>query len=379
MISAMIIVGLSAVSFEELAFERQKIADTIYEAASVFDVNKDGHKDIVTGEYWFEGPDFKKRHFITELMRVEDYYDNFSMNPMDVNGDGYLDIVAGGWFGRSFNWQENPQGGTGEWKVHHVAEVGNIERNNFYDINGDGHLEVFTTTQPVNFFRLIRDEEGKGTGKFERYMINDNGGGHGFGMGDINGNGRPDMVFASGWYETPEDPFDVKSYVWHPEFDFGMASVPILVHDVNGDGLNDLIVGQGHDYGLAWYEQGQDEDGKRIWTKHDIETDRSQFHEMQLADLDNDGAMELVTGKRWRAHLGRDPGADDPLGVYYYKIDGGKFHRVTLDYGPADRASGTGIYMWIEDIDGDGWKDIVAPGKEGLYVFWNRGPKSRQD
>jgi len=374
MLTTLVAAGLIT-AFPVLHFEREKIADTIYEAASVFDVNKDGHKDIVTGEYWFEGPDFKRRHFITELMRVEDYYDNFSMTPMDVNGDGYLDIVAGGWFGRTFQWQENPKGATTEWTVHNVAEVGNIERNNFYDINGDGHLEVFTTTQPVNFFRLIRDEEGKGTGKFERYMINEGGGGHGFGMGDINGNGRPDMIFATGWYETPEDPFDVNAYIWHPEFDFGMASVPILVHDITGNGLNDLIVGQGHDYGLAWYEQGRDEEGKRTWTKHDIETDRSQFHEMQLADLDNDGQLELVTGKRWRAHLGKDPGADDPLGVYYYKINGGKFDRVTLDYGPADRASGTGIYMWIEDINGNGWKDIVAPGKEGLYVFWNKGLK----
>jgi hypothetical protein len=104
-----------------------------------------------------------------------------------------------------------------------------------------------------------------------------------------------------------------------------------------------------------------------------VETDRSQFHVIDFADVDNDGEMELVTGKRWRAHLGKDPGADDPLGLYYYELNKGDFERITLDYGPAGQASGTGIYFWVEDIDNNGWKDILAPGKEGMYLFKNHG------
>jgi len=94
---------------------------------------------------------------------------------------------------------------------------------------------------------------------------------------------------------------------------------------------------------------------------------------MRLADLDNDGEPELITGKRYHAHNGNDPGAEEPVGLYYYSLKGGKPQCVTIDYGPAGESSGAGIYMWIADIDKNGWNDIIAPGKEGLYLFRNYG------
>jgi len=357
-----------------LHFDRQRIGDTIYEAASAFDVDKDGHLDIVSGEVWYPGPDFDTHHKITTLERHEDYYDNFSEYPMDVDGDGYLDIIAGGWWGKAMIWRENPDGGTREWTNHEVMTTGNIERNCFYDIDDDGTPEVFSTTFPVHFFRLKKDADGKGAGEFEHYVLTQGGGGHGFGFGDVNSDGNDDLVFSAGWLEGPEDPFDVKRWRWHPALELGSSSVPILVHDVNEDGKQDIIVGSAHDYGLWWWEQTGDPTTKDGWTRHVIEDDRSQFHEMQLIDLDNDGKVELVTGKRYRAHNGNDPGADDPLGLYYYDFDKtGKFTRNIIDYGPPGEASGTGIYLWAADFNGDGWKDIVAPGKEGLYLFMNLG------
>jgi len=371
---AVAVFASSSVFAAPLVFDRERIGDTTYESASVFDVNRDGTLDIVSGGVWYEGPTFEVRHKITEVMRVGDYYDAFSDYPLDVNGDGYLDVITGGYWGQYLRWNENPGARGGSWTVHRIAEVGPIERNCFYDIDGDGVVEVFPTTSPVHFFKLNRDENGRGTGTFTQYTIPHGGGGHGFGCGDINGDSRLDLVFAGGWLEAPEDPFAVDQWKWHPEFDLGGASVPILVFDVNQDGLNDLIVGQAHDYGLAWYEQQETENGGRTWIKHPIDDTWSQVHDLQLHDIDNDGELELITGKRYRAHNEHDPGSFDPLGVYYYKISKGNFQRFTIDYGPADRASGVGIYFWVCDIDANGWKDIVAPGKEGLFLYRNRDP-----
>ncbi len=356
-----------------LRFERERIGDVIYEACSAFDVNNDGAIDIVSGEYWFEGPDFQAAHKICTIRREVDYYDDFSDYPMDVNGDGYTDIITGAWWGESLSWRENPKGQPVEWTTHVIAKTGNIERPCFYDIDKDGEVEVIPNTKGVSIFKLIRDADGKGTGEFKETKILEEGAGHGIGFGDLNGDGNEDIVLSWGWLEAPDNPYEGE-WKEHRDFAFAQASCPIIVIDVNKDGMNDIIVGQGHNYGLHWWEQSKDADGKQTWTQRDIEPNRSQFHDMQLADIDNDGEPELVTGKRYRAHNGADPGSGDPLGVYYYEINGGNFVRNTVDYGPAGQASGTGIYLWVEDINGNGWKDIIAPGKEGLYLFRNLGP-----
>ena len=76
-----------------LKFRKVLIADERYETAGVFDVNNDGVLDIVSGAYWYEGPDFRIRHPIGTVQAVDDYYDDFSSIPLDINGDGFLDSV----------------------------------------------------------------------------------------------------------------------------------------------------------------------------------------------------------------------------------------------------------------------------------------------
>jgi hypothetical protein len=372
-ILTLLLASVSLAQDPALKFERTRIGQVIYEAVSAFDVNKDGSLDIVSGEYWFQGPEFTRSHKICDIQMVGDYFDDFSDYPMDVNGDGYLDIVTGGWWGESLQWRENPKGQPVEWKNHLIDKCGNVETTRFWDVDGDGIVDACPNAGGnVAFYKLVTDGNGKGTGEFKKYMVKQGECGHGLGYGDVNGDGRGDFIVPDAWIEAPTDVLNGK-WTWHPEFQLGTASIPVLVFDVNEDGKADLISGAAHPYGLAWWEQGLGADGKRTWTKHDIDPDRSQYHDLVLADIDNDGKPEMLTGKRYRAHNEHDPGSFDPVGLYYFNIDGGKFERVTLDYGPADKTSGAGIYMWVEDIDGNGWKDVIAPGKGGLYLFRNMG------
>lgn len=360
-----------------LQFKKRCISDEKYEACSVFDVNGDGIPDIVSGSYWYEGPDFSRRHKICEVKPVGQYHDDFSDYPMDVDGDGRIDIVTGAWFSGIVRWRRNPGNTTEEWETIDIDPCGSIETIRYYDIDGCGIPEIFPNTPgaPQAFYKLVRDEHGNGSGKFLKVIIGEGKSGHGMGFVDMNQDGRMDIVLTNGWLEQPDNPYETP-WTFHGEFSLGSASVPIVGHDVNGDGLVDLIVGQAHDYGLHWYEQQRNEDGSRSWVKHEIDMTGSQFHDMQLVDLDLDGELELVTGKRYRAHNDGDPGAHDPIGLYYYKIANGRFVKHIIDYGQAGEASGAGIYFWVQDVTGNGYPDIVAPGKDGLYLFENIGRNS---
>lgn len=362
-----------------IRFKKEIIDNGRFESAGVFDVNNDGVLDIVCGEHWYEGPDFKRKHKICDLELFGEYYDDFSTIALDVNGDGFLDFITGGWWRGTVRWRENPRAQQVEWPEHIIAEVGNVETTRAWDVDGDGEIEIVPNTPggPLRVFKLKKNKDGKGTGEFDSYTIYDAPQGHGLGFGDVNGDGRGDFIFAHGWLEAPKDPFKDK-WIYHKEFDFGAASIPILVVDVNGDGLPDIIVGNGHGYGLDWYEQGKDAKGNRTWTKHPIDPYCSQYHDLIWADIDNDGEKELITGQRYRAHCGNDPGEWDDIGVFYFKWNGESFSKQVIDYGSPGESSGVGIHFAVVDLDGDGWLDIVAPGKDGLQVFYNLGGKTKK-
>lgn len=352
-------------------FRKQMIAAESAESVGVLDVNKDGELDLVSGSYWYEGPTYLKKHFIGQINRVGEYFDDFSTIPFDINGDGRTDFVTGGWFNETLIWRENP-GNDGEWPQHEIASTGNIETTRAWDVDGDGFKEIVPNTpgKALIYYSLIRDVNNKATGRFNRTLVSKSHG-HGLGFGDINGDGFGDFIVSNGWLEAP---LKGQEKIWklHEAFDLGDASVPIIVADVNKDGRNDFIVGQGHDYGLAWYEQIRT--GTKIkFLKHPIDPFQSQYHTMAWKDIDNDGQKELITGKRYRAHNGKDPGANDPPGLYYFKWNGESFTKMVICRGQVGKGKGAGLFFSVSDLRGSGWKDIIVAGKDGLFVFFNQG------
>ena len=345
-----------------------------YESVGVFDVDGDDTLDLVSGAFWYEGPDFVARHFITDVERwgKGQYYNDFATIPIDVNGDGRMDHITGSWGEADIRWRENP--GTNEpWTEHIIDTTGPVECLRAWDIDGDGHVELVPNNPggSLKYYRLDRNDQGKALGSFTRVEVAP-AQGHGLGFGDINGDGHGDLISADHWFEAPANPLTDR-WVPHQELSLGSASVPILVEDVNGDGRHDLIVGQGHDYGLVWYEQSTNDAGQRHWIVHPIDPFNAQFHAMEWADVTGDGQPELVTGKRYRAHNGRDPGSGDPLGLYYFQWNGESFTKHTITYGPLGVGKGTGLYFAVADLRGTGRNDIIVAGKDGLSVFYNEG------
>ena len=374
------------------------------ECASVLDVDNDGDLDIAAGRNWYEAPDWTKHaDFRDGAVANGPETDNNSEFAMDVNRDGRMDVVSSGWMRmKGAFWYENP-GRTGvKWKATRIHSCLNMEGVIHGDLDGDGDDDIL-----VNHWAPVAGQEMTWIESIDRapwlveHRIGAEGENHGNGLGDVNGDGRNDIVTPKGWYEAPLKPRTGK-WTFHADYlvhrigqpdRYIPASHPILVYDVNGDGLSDLIVGASHEYGLAWLEQSVADSGKRSFKTHWIEKDFGQFHTLALGDLNGDGKPDLVTGKRMFAHHGRDTSWTDPLFAFWYDLQGGKFQRHILSYNhlpwysgeknhnpPPNGAIAVGMKLNIADMDKDGRNDVIVCGKPGLYVFYNKGfPPSPND
>lgn len=352
----------------ELQFKLHAInTNSFYSAVAVLDVNHDGKQDIVSGGAWYEAPDWKS-HFVRDVEVIRGRPDGYSHLELDVNYDGWTDLIHVNFRSRSIYWLEHPGASLGEWKKHVVATPGSMETGRLFDVDGDGKLDLLPNGWNfVAWWELPTGEAGAET-KWIRHDLPDEAGGHGNGFGDLNGDGRGDVIGQNGWLEAPVDRKN-GTWTWHPEFELGRTCIPVIVADADDDGDNDLIWALGHDYGVFWMEQSK-ENGKRTWTKHLIDDSWSQGHSPLWVDLDNNGRPEFVDGKRFWSHEGRDPGARDPLVIYRYEFDKqkGKFQRYTIQSnGPA----GIGLDPKASDLDGDGDIDLVLPGRSGLYWYEN--------
>lgn len=341
-------------------------SESRFEPAGVLDVNRDGRLDIFCGGFWYENPSWEK-HFVREVKAQDGYFHDFADLPMDVDGDGWTDMAGAAWHNRKVFWVRHPGDGGGPWQVIDIDEPGNIETALAVDLNGDGRPDVLPNIMSqAAWYEYSRDASASGRVKWTKHPLPQQAAGHGLGAGDVNGDGRCDVVTPKGWLEQTAD----GGWTWRPEFELGYASIPILIADVDADGDADLLWGLAHDYGVFWLEQKRDARGNRTWEKFLIDKSWSQPHYLLLADLDNDGRDELVTGKRYHAHNGHDPGGNEPLCVYYYDFDQGKrqWIRHTMSEGGL---VGFGINTAAADMDADGDIDVVAPGKGGLYLFEN--------
>lgn len=365
------LVAISGDGSEPPRFRTHTIdATSEYAACAAIDVNDDGKLDIVSGGFWYEAPSWEK-HFLREVEMIRGRFDDYSHLPIDVNGDGQIDYVSANYRSESIYWVENAGAAT-PWKKHVIDTPGPMETAILADVDGDGRDDVLPNgTKFAAWWEVIPPAEAGSTPKWVRHDLPFEFAGHGVGFGDINGDGRGDIVGPRGWLEAPEDRRNGR-WVFHREFSLDSdCSIPMLVVDIDHDGDNDLIWGRGHKFGVYWLEQRQ-ADGERQWQRHAIDTEWSQGHSAYWADMNGDGREDLVTGKRYLGHDGKDPGAYDPLVFYWYEFntDLRSWTRHPISVG---ERVGTGLDLKIVDMDGDGDLDVITSDKSGVCFCENVG------
>ncbi len=349
--------------------------DFISEGVAVGDVNKDGKIDVMAGAYWFAAPDWKRSEIFPgqTFDGAKGYSNSFLNFSMDVNQDGWIDLIVIDFPGTPAYWYENPQNKEGHWPKHLIHEsvhFGN-ESPALVDVDGDGRLDLLSADTKERQIVWLKAPVDGGTSwqKFEVSEKNAPGTerfSHGLGLGDINKDGRNDILVKEGWWEAPEDRTQ-SGWTFHPA-SLGEDCSHMHVLDIDGDGLNDVLTASAHRYGIWWYQQAKTGE-ETSWTQHEISRAFSQSHASSLADIDGDGDPDLVIGKRFFAHndTDNDPGGHDPAVLYWFEFTPGVSPYFTPH--EVDDDSGVGLNIVTRDITGDGLIDIVIGNKKGVFIF----------
>ncbi len=377
LLSLAALVGLPVLA--ETPWTTTRLHSTFYaEGATFGDLDGDGVGDMVYGPHWFPGPDFDKKHAFYKPVAfdINRYSDNFFCYVHDINGDQRNDIVVLGFPGKEARLYLNPGEARSDkdWPMHIIANTVGQESPTFTDIIPGGLPEIVCSSETAyGYYQAGMDptKPWKWHGVSEKGMTHIRFG-HGMGVGDLNGDGRLDIIDRMSWWEHPSQPGKGKwtQHKWVSTPYPGGAQ--ILVNDFDGDGDADIVSSTAaHGWGLAWYEQVK----PGSFAKHPIMGDKStdnpygicfsQLHALALADMDGDGIQDFVTGKRWKAHNGKDVGSHQPAYVYWFK---NKRTKDGIDWVPhmIHDDSGVGVDVTVADINDDGRLDVISGNKMGL-------------
>jgi hypothetical protein len=362
--------------------------------ATTSDVDHDGNLDVISGPFYYLGPSFTEQRRYREgvIHNPENSFAPDMINlSYDFTGDGWPDILSS-LGNRRMDLYVNPKGESRRWDKHSVLTTITSEIVLLKDLDKDGKPEVVFGQGAANGYAWAKPDPANPTAVWTPHVVSSPGqavNGHGLGVGDINADGRVDIVVPTGWYEQPAGGIMTSPWTYHEATFadsniFGSGGGEMGVYDVNGDGLADVVAGSAHNWGLNWYAQKKDGTFEHHSIAQNFATQNmggvvfSESHAERFADMDGDKIPDMITGKRYWSEAGNNTLTHtDPFGapvLYIYrtvrdpKAPGGARFVPELVH----NKSGVGSSFDVVDLNKDGRLDIVTATTFGTFVFTGR-------
>jgi hypothetical protein len=414
-----------------LVFTKIKVDDRfLAESCSIADYNRDGIPDISAGRRWWSGPFgssgaaeehvFRSGHDGLPRTGAEaELYtgvsDDWACYAEDVDRDGFTDIInitcpdvdetmvpnaAARQRSGTAVWYKNPGASVATtadmWKAYPMHDDVRGEQHGLSDVDGDGLPEIYGACKSCGnpgsnsvtrgFYQIDPDDA---TAEWTYHVVTQSypwpGGGwlHGFGFGDVNKDGKVDLLERAGvWTNILADRPDTSAHydvrLYGDLEDPKAGGSHMFSTDVDGDDDMDIITADlAHAWGISWYEQtaaGEFKKHKFVGTpEEDLAASFSQPHALEVVDMDGDGISDVIAGKSYLAHPEglEDPDLrGDPVNyVFKIKRNAG---AVELEPHPIDTSNekvGIGRQIAVGHIDTDGIMDICIASKLGVHIF----------
>ncbi len=341
------------------------------------DFDRDGRLDVVTAERdkgqitWFRnltGAQFEARV-------VGQANGAYMAAPADINKDGRVDIVvvavgvvdpafsrtrapdgAGAVFWLENKWPANPA------FVRHDIAVGLNYPVNVHvaDIDGNGTLDVLVPTRDDNRVTLYLNGGGASPSFSPNVVASDVMGAAGVYAGDLDGDGRQDILAASEndnrirWFRNlGGSPLRFETRIVRdgpappPEKDYAKA---VSAADLDGDGDLDIVFASEGQNQIGWYENL----GNGAFQEHILVTDADHAKAVSVADVDRDGDLDILAASAYdnKVRLLENDGQARPTFIV----------RIV-----SDQAAGAHS-VHAADVDGDGDVDLLSAARDNGQV-----------